>query len=742
MRNELTYRGRAYDDDALQLPSMAVDTSLNGRVLDVDTMQVTIQQPKSAGAFNPDVDQSLPVPFLRGGSQQSLWYASSVTHVGEAFYLLGLTSSLGRLLQMEHRGGVYSGETAQALIDEICGPVPHYVDPAFQSIRLYGHLPYLSPSGQNGAQKGSAKDNLLQVLFAINATVRDDAQGVLRIENLSTGVSSNLDADRIFRATTRIRHETPVTSVTVLEHQYIPGGTLTTLFEGTAAAGQVIVFDEPMSNLSATGFSITESNANYAVLSAGSGTLTGQAYTHTTREITLPVTTAGLPNPVRIEGATLVSLTNSNNVVSRLQEYYTHRIWIECEASILHEDAGDVISIWDALSKTMRQACIEMISPLRASNIMRGTISALIGYLPWQVVPFDDERVLLTGSGSWTVPAGVTQLTIVLIGGGTNGENGANGTASTGSKNYTNSAETPVKTPGSGSVTATASYSSSAGAPGSGGKGGKGGTGGKILRFEITVSPGSVCTFSCGNGGASPGDTEITINGTLFSSSNGSSDPAGFFDVVTQQLFGVSGSDGNSGGAGGSAGSNGADVGAAKGGAGIAAYSESKTGTDSNASGSASFNVGGAGGGGAGGNSGSRQGSSGGDASGLSQTFLVDEQAIGGMGYEARVSAVGNRSSAGNGGNGANGANATNYGNGGDGGGGGGGAGAVGSVSVTANSTCKYTNVPVIDYNHRYSAIAGVATRGKETASGGYGGNGGVGMAGCGIAYYRRPATS
>lgn len=701
MRNELTYRGRAYNDDALQLPSMAVDTSLNGRVLDVDTMQVTIQQPKSAGAFNPDVDQSLPVPFLRGGSQQSLWYASSVTHVGEAFYLLGLTSSLGRLLQMEHRGGVYSGETAQTLIDDICGPVPHYVDPAFQSIRLYGHLPYLSPSGQNGAQKGSAKDNLLQVLFAINATVRDDAQGVLRVENLSTGVSSILDADRIFRATTRIRHETPVTSVTVLEHQYIPGGTLTTLFEGTAAAGQVIVFDEPMSNLTATGFSITESNANYAVLSAGSGTLTGQAYIHTTREITKAVTAATLPNPVRIEGATLVSLTNSAEVINHMAEYYKHRVWIECEASIQYEDAGDVISVWDALSKTMRQACIEQISPLRASNIMRGNLSALIGYLPWQVVPFDDVRQLLTGSGTFVVPAGVTQITVVLIGGGDGGAGGENGTSGD-------------SVSGSWPNFRTGSVSLQPGKGGKGGKAGTGGSSGKILRVELTVSAGQSFSYSCGTEGV--GGAIATAGGIggestfgSISSASGSVSETGYVDPITGDIYARSGIDGIDGGDGG----NGGPVSATEGNAGLSGQSAGQF-------------PGGNGGSGWYGRYGpSReptgyQSQSGGGGGGASAVAAGSNGSSNHYEYNPMVGASG-----GAGASAIDRPSKTAYGDGGDGGDGGGGGGGAGSFGYSQGTE---TGV----FTLRYSAYGGAR---------GTGAKGGTGAPGCIILYFRRPAT-
>ena len=244
--------------------SANIDTSLNERVLDVDTMNATVESETSLTPFQ----QNTPVRFLRGGSQYALWYLAQITRVAPKLWALSMTSSLGRLTQMPHKGGIYNGVAASAIIDDICGVVPHFVGAAFQNVLLYGWLPYVAPGGENGAQTGSAKDNLLKVLFALNATVRDDADGTLRIENLSTAVSGRLGADRIYRDNASVVTEPTVTAVTVLEHQYITGSETTTLFEGTTVDGQVIVFREPMSNLTATGFAVTESNANYAVVSA------------------------------------------------------------------------------------------------------------------------------------------------------------------------------------------------------------------------------------------------------------------------------------------------------------------------------------------------------------------------------------------------------------------------------------------------------------------------------------------
>lgn len=548
MRNTLSYQQSTYENDKIKSAQMAVDTSLNERVLDVDTMNATVESETALVPFQ----QNTPVRFLRGGSQYALWYLAQITRVAPKLWALSMTSSLGRLTQMPHKGGIYNGVAASAIIDDICGVVPHFVGAAFQNVLLYGWLPYVAPSGENGAQTGSAKDNLLKVLFALNATVRDDADGTLRIENLSTAVSARLSPARIYRDNASVVTEPTVTAVTVLEHQYITGSETTTLFEGTTVDGQVIVFREPMSNLTATGFTVTESNANYAVVSAGSGTLTGTPYIHTTREITKPVTAAAIPNAVRIEDATLVGVTNSSDVVNRLVDYYSHRTYINVDATIDLEDAGDVVDIYDPFDKLMRQACIEKISPLVVSQTMKGRISALVGFTPWQVVPFEDVRELLTGSGTWTVPEGVTEIRAVLIGGGQGGESGSPGSPSTECKAINQTSEV------TDSTTTYRGWCPMIG--GAGGNKGAGGEGGKVLTVSQVVTAGEKITYAAGRGGkggAYSADAQTSGSGgtdTVFgshSSATGSTTETGYYDPVSGDTYAAHGADGINGGAGG-----------------------------------------------------------------------------------------------------------------------------------------------------------------------------------------------
>lgn len=739
MRNTVEFLSRTFPNDKLRGVTLALDTALNGRSLDVDTAEVELTTgPAHLGFWTHE-----PLPFFtrdrkcfltseqtalgawsrsdaltmrRGGSQYAIMLPSEVTRVGKRNYTVSCTSALGRLVQLPHRGGIYTGSggsnpmTAGRLIREICGyvngspaaGVTVYVAPEFEGIAIYGWLPYLSPTGENGAETGSARDNLLQVLFAINACLRDDATGTLRVENLSTEPASTITADRVYREGAQVVEEQPVTAVTVLEHQYIPAADTEVLYEGTTVAGQVVVFSGPMSGLVADGFTIMESGANYAVLSAGTGTLKGTPYLDNTIEVTRAVTAGAEPNTERVEQATLVSLTNSGDVSDRLAAYYAHRKWIECDAQIEFEDPGDVVSIWDPFDEVQRSACIESISPLVVSGVMRGRVSALIGYTPWQTVPFEDRRVLLTGSGRWTVPAGVTEIIAVLIGGGSGGTKGTNGAQGT--------ANQVVTTMQNGT------QSAAAGKGGAGGKGGPGGAPGKVIRIRLSVTAGQSFSYACGArgvGGANPTSGTETSFGA-YSSATGSIAESGYTDPVTGKVYAIPGTDGVDGGNGGDGGSvsaSSANDGKAGGGAGL--YSGGAGGLGYYAE-QLWENIkwrdsqGGAGGGGA---SGEQNGQDGGTST-RSQDAIGDNAGDGGNGASATTAIWTDQ----------------DYGCGGNGGNGGGGGGGAGGLYYYQNNSPGYIVTVSISFR-------------PTPGAGGIGGAGGNGVAGCVILYYRVPVS-
>lgn len=496
-----------------------------------------------------------PIRVWENDSDASMqtYYLRSITRTGATSYRLVAWSAVGLLAAMAHKGGIYIGQTVAEAVKEICGNVPVVVKSVFANTKLYGWLPYCQPKADRRGK--SARDNLVQVLFAIGAYLTTDLNGVLHIDALWDGVSSTIGSNRMYASGGKVSYSDPVSAVTVTEHQYIAGTDEKELFSGTSQQGDIITFPEPMHSLTATGFTILESGANYAKISSGSGALKGKTYIHNTRLVTQPVTENAAENVKSVTDATLVSLVNSSAVAKRLADYYKCRETITNGIVSGQEKPGHVVSVYHPYDKKMVSACIVSLDTTM-SGTLKSEMAALVGFLPPQPESSEyyDERVILTGSGEWTVPEGVTSYTRVLIGGGRGGSSGHRG-------------ESPaVRTPKSWTekFDALRRYvgldNGVSLEGGKGGEPGEAGDGGKVLVETVTDAvPGAKVSYACGKGGyggafsqgndaGAPG-TATTMGGAT--SDTGSSSEAGYTDAITGEVFaakgksGIAGSPGN-----------------------------------------------------------------------------------------------------------------------------------------------------------------------------------------------------
>lgn len=496
-----------------------------------------------------------PIRVWENNSDASMqtYYLRSITRTGATSYRLVAWSAVGLLAAMAHKGGIYTGQTVAEVVKEICGNVPVVVKSVFSNTKLYGWLPYCQPKADRRGK--SARDNLVQVLFAIGAYLTTDLNGVLHIDSLWDGASSTIGSNRMYASGGKVNYIDPISAVTVTEHQYIAGTDEKELFSGTSQQGDIITFSEPMHSLTATGFTILESGANYAKISSGSGSLKGKTYIHNTRLVTQTVTENAAENVKSVTDATLVSLVNSSAVAKRLADYYKCRETITNGIVSGQEKPGHVVSVYHPYDKKMVSACIVSLDTTM-SGTLKSEMAALVGFLPPQPESSEyfDERVILTGSGEWTVPEGVTSYTRVLIGGGRGGSSGHRG-------------ESPaVRTPKSWTEKSDALrryVGFNRGVSLEGGKGGEpgdAGDGGKVLVETVTDAvPGAKVSYACGKGGyggvfsqgndaGTPG-TATTMGGAT--SDTGSSSEAGYTDAITGEVFaakgksGIAGSPGN-----------------------------------------------------------------------------------------------------------------------------------------------------------------------------------------------------
>ena len=546
-KNKIVYASYIFsdDDETLRSGNEYQITSLIADELQADTIELEVKcSDKNIVVFT----ENAPLQYYRENLLRSTYYVQSIKRIGGDKYTISADSAMGLLMKRLHVGGIYTGQTVKEVVNEICGNIPILVKTVFADTKLYGWLPYCKPP------ESSARNNLAQVLYAIGAALTTDNNGVLRVEPLWDGVSSSIGETRMYFDGS-VETEKPISAVTVTEHQYIAGTNEKELFSGTSQQGDIITFSEPMHSLTATGFTILESGANYAKISSGSGSLKGKTYIHNTRLVTQTVTENAAENVKSVTDATLVSLVNSSAVAKRLADYYKCRETITNGIVSGQEKPGHVVSVYHPYDKKMVSACIVSLDTTM-SGTLKSEMAALVGFLPPQPESSEyfDERVILTGSGEWMVPEGVTSYTRVLIGGGRGGSSGHRG-------------ESPaVRTPKSWTEESDALrryVGLDNGVSLEGGKGGEpgdAGDGGKVLVETVTDAvPGAKVSYACGRGGyggvfsqgndaGAPG-TATTMGGAT--SDTGSSSEAGYTDAITGEIFaakgksGIAGSPGN-----------------------------------------------------------------------------------------------------------------------------------------------------------------------------------------------------
>lgn len=543
---KITYKNWMFDSSRTEKAAPTREQSLSCESISADTLTVVVRcDDPSIMSFQ----KNDAIRFWENDSNASMqtYYLWSIERTGATAYKIVAWSAVGLLATIPHKGGIYTGQTVSDVIPDICGSVPVVVKSVFANVKLYGWLPYCQPK-TNGQGK-SARDNLAQVLFAIGAYLTTDLNGVLHIDSLWDGTASVIQGNRMYLNGGKVGYSDPISAVTVTEHQYVAGTEVKELFSGTAQNGDIITFSEPMHSLSATGFTILESGANYAKISAGTGALTGKAYIHNTRLITQPVTAGAAENVKSVTDATLVSLVNSYAVAKRLADYYRCRETITNDIVSGHEKPGHVVSVYHPYDKKMVSACIQSLDTTMSATL-KSSMEALVGFTPAQPesAEYFDERVVLTGSGEFQIPEGTTTIHYVMISAGQGGHCGEKGENTQSGPKF--SWTDPVfedRVDG---------YALALG--GKGGPGGKGGMGGRIVEGDLDVSQLKSLAYDCGKSGKGaefstddlPGTngTDTVFHG--MTTAGASAPDFGFTDPITGEQFGGVGEDGLPGGNG------------------------------------------------------------------------------------------------------------------------------------------------------------------------------------------------
>lgn len=481
-----------------------------------------------AGALD-QLPYGTPIRYYADDVLIGKFYSSRVVRAGKAWFDITAVSLIGLLDGQQHYGGIYTGQTFPEVAADIIGSSDLFsCKTEVQGIRVYGWLPV-----------ATRRENLHQLLFSCGVTVSKDADGGMVFGFPDTASVKEVPGSRIFLGGS-VDYMTPATRTEVTEHTYmrLPSDETVVLYDNTDGSGMAdpdspIIFNSPVYDLTASGsLTILESGVNFARLS-GTGTLSGRKYTHTTRIILRDTGSSGEQKTASVKDVTLVNVANSENVAKRVLAYYGSARTISADMVIADEKPGEQISFSNPFGESETAFLSSM--ELRAGSFLRASCELVTDYVPTGQGNNYDAVVVLTGSGSWTVPTGVTRILAVLIGGGSGGSSGTDGSSS----NL------------------------------SGGLAGPGGKAGNVYSVALDVTPRSAIAYACGAAGVGGApDGEGIIPGTAgtdttfgsMSSASGAPSNSGVANLFSGAVYALTGSDGVPGGKGSSSSGDGDTV--------------------------------------------------------------------------------------------------------------------------------------------------------------------------------------
>lgn len=458
------------------------------------------------------------------------FYSSHVTRSQKLYFDIVAVSAVGIMDGQQHLGNVYTGQTFSAVVSEIIGGAyPFTCENDVANLLIYGWLPI-----------DTKRNNLHQLLFATGVMLDKDANGELYFRYPNINTQKTVPDGRIYLGGS-IDYMAPASKAEITEHTFIPlaSGEVVTLFDNTDGSGVadntfVTFRSAPVFDLQTTeNLVINSSGVNWAIVS-GTGSLTGKTYTHVTKVLTKTASGGIADKTVSVTDATLVSIANSENVAQRVMSYYNSARTISAGIVVETEKPGDQIVFNDPYNEPAAAFIAEM--SMNASSFIRANCDLITNYVPIGQGNNYTQAIVLTGSGTYTFPAGTETAFVALVGGGSGGASGGRGDDATGSINF--------------------------GGPlvrGEGGVAGSGGDGGKILAFRLDNPSGSFA-YSCGGGGsgAEPLEENASSHGAeggdttfgSYTSANGVRSETGYVNLFTGVVYALPGPDGIAGGSG------------------------------------------------------------------------------------------------------------------------------------------------------------------------------------------------
>lgn len=510
---------KIFTDDSLM--SLKIDTQADfvADELSIDTLDFTINSKEflDLSAF----DFGTVVDYFFDDVLQGRFYFNTSSVEGTNIYAISCVSIVGLLDRQVHYGGIYNAVPFADVLGEIIGGTVEYeVADTVQDIAVSGYLP-----------PASARENLHQLLFSSGVMLRKDTAGVAYFAPEMVGEAEPIPDDRIYIGGA-IRLGEKVTGVEVTEHTFVPQTPTyeTSIFYASnksPVTDKLVIFKQPYHSLSTSSANLTigEYGDNYAYVS-GWGVLKGIPYDDNTSTVTKGETT-GLLNKgvIGISDVTLVSPLNAVSTVSRLWNFYSTRKNVNIQIVKQNEACGKYVSFRNPYDNSVLDGYITHMSIEATKDTLIANCDILVGYKPLKSQSDYTTAILLTGSGTWEVPAEVLtkdtpRIMVHIIGGGNGGSSGESGAC--GSNGFV-------------------SEDYRTGYGGVGGKAGGLGKPGKVLIQTIDITAPTTFNYSCGAGGQGGAATGVFIAGS--SPDYSKKKPSNLGSAGTKTTFGTYSSD-------------------------------------------------------------------------------------------------------------------------------------------------------------------------------------------------------
>lgn len=384
---QLTFADEGNFDGVLLEGSFYNETSLLEDELSIDTMKIRVRSINTSYPLHNFIYGS-QVTFYKDDVLYGKYYLVSVERQTKNEYILNVQSSIGLLDDTMHYGGIYSGEYASAIIQDIIGGKIAYTEHnIFSKIKVYGWLPV-----------ATRRENLKQLLFAVGGCVKKK-NGDVYFTTLTVDVPKAIPENKVFD-TGKITYDSPASRIEVVEHQFskvdsapseeiysgeIVGSSFVTPKGYSVSDAALVTWDKPYHSLTFSDCTLLndEMGVNYAVVSSsGSATISGKPYIHSKMIVSRDKENYnGKEKVAKVENATLVTLANSNSVAEKVMAYYNSPCTLSGAIVMDGEKPLDNITMPNQFEEE-NTGMIKSIEGTLGKQITRGELELRIGYNP------------------------------------------------------------------------------------------------------------------------------------------------------------------------------------------------------------------------------------------------------------------------------------------------------------------------------------------------------------------------